>query len=82
MKNNLIKLIGWKPLVLAVAVFVTSCLNLDEDPVKSRLAPGSYNNQAELELGVTGLYTQLAAMARMTTFMVSGWGETTLQLIK
>mgnify|MGYP003672926913 CR=1 FL=1 len=75
MKNkNIFKVIGWKPLVLSVAVFVTSCLNLDEDPGKSRLAPGSFNNQAELELGVTGLYTQLAAMARMTTFMVSGWG--------
>jgi hypothetical protein len=69
-------LIGWEKLLLSVSLLmvVASCADLDEDPTKSRLAPGSYTNQAELELGVTGLYTQLSAMARMTTFVVSGWG--------
>ena len=67
-------LLGWKPVALVVALLVTSCIDLEEDPALSRLAPGSFTNQAELELGVTGLYTQLAGMARMTTFMVSGWG--------
>ncbi|TLV03359.1 RagB/SusD family nutrient uptake outer membrane protein [Dyadobacter luticola] len=70
------KWIGWEKLLMAGALLTlaVSCADLDEDPTKSRLAPGSYTNQAELELGVTGLYTQLNGMARMTTFVVSGWG--------
>ena len=59
---------------LLILFIVTGCIDLKEDPSISRLAPGSYSNQAELELGVTGLYSQLATMASMTTFMVSGWG--------
>lgn len=42
-------------LVMLLAGFTfSSCLDLTENPGKSRLAPGSYSNQAELELGVTG----------------------------
>lgn len=75
MKNiNFKKLLGWDKLLLVVSLLVAACADLQEVPSTSRLAPGSYTNQAEFELGVTGLYTQLAGMARMTTFMVSGWG--------
>ncbi|PWJ58000.1 SusD-like starch-binding protein associating with outer membrane [Dyadobacter jejuensis] len=73
-KYKISNLLGIGVLLMTLAFAVSSCLDLDEDPAKSRLAPGSYSNQAELELGVTGLYVQLEAMARMTTFMVSGWG--------
>ncbi len=71
------KLPGWKPgwkAMVAVALLVTSCIDLVENPNKANLAPGSYTNQAELELGVTGMYAELASMAAMTTFMVAGWG--------
>ena len=61
-------------LMLAAAFTFSSCLDLTEEPGKSRLAPGSYSNQAELELGVTGLYRMLANSAAMTTFQVVGWG--------
>lgn len=73
---NFKKWLGWKTASasVAVALLVTSCIDLDEDPTISRLAPGSFTNQAELELGVTGLYVQLVNMARMTTFQVAGWG--------
>ncbi|UBM59346.1 RagB/SusD family nutrient uptake outer membrane protein [Marinilongibacter aquaticus] len=78
MKNTRIyKLLvqGSNPLVIGLLLLISiSCVDLKEDPSISRLAPGSYSNQAELELGVTGLYSQLANMASMTTFMVSGWG--------
>lgn len=61
-------------LVMLLAGFTfSSCLDLTENPGKSRLAPGSYSNQAELELGVTGLYRMLANSAAMTTFQVAGW---------
>ncbi len=62
-------------LLSAVAVVLTfeSCAELDEDPAVSRLAPGSYSNQAELELGVTGIYSQLRNASQWSTFFVSGW---------
>lgn len=65
---------GYNWFILAVSLLATSCADLQEVPSRSRLAPGSYSNQAEFELGVTGLYYQFQGMARMTTFMVSGWG--------
>ncbi|AWV96736.1 RagB/SusD family nutrient uptake outer membrane protein [Arcticibacterium luteifluviistationis] len=61
-------------LVVGSAWIFSSCLDLQEDPGVARLAPGSYSNQAELELGVTGLYSQLETMAQWSTFQVAGWG--------
>lgn len=61
-------------LMAAAAFTFSSCIDLTEEPGKSRLAPGSYSNQAELELGVTGLYRMIANAAAMTTFQVVGWG--------
>lgn len=59
---------------LGLTVTMNGCLDLKEDPTTSRLAPGSYSNQVELELGVTGLYRMIANAAAMTTFQVAGWG--------
>lgn len=59
--------------ILGLTVTMTGCLKLKEDPAISRLAPGSYSNQVEFELGVTGLYRMIANAAAMTTFQVAGW---------
>lgn len=45
--------------LLTFGVLLCSCADLEEDPTIANLAPGSYSSQAELELGVAGVYTQL-----------------------
>ena len=60
-------------LCLAVGLGISSCVDLEEDPSISQLAPGSYSTQAELELGVTGLYGRLRNAAQWSTFVVAGW---------
>lgn len=55
------------------AVTFVGCADLDEDPGKSRLAPGSYSTIEELDLGVTGIYSQLHSASQWSTFMVAGW---------
>jgi hypothetical protein len=74
MKISIIKYIKTGFAVLLTGVVITSCIDLTEQPGKSRLAPGSYSNLSELELGVTGLYRMIANAAAMTTFQVVGWG--------
>lgn len=49
------------------------CADLEEDPSLSRLAPGQYSLQEELELGVTGIYSQLRNASQWSTFFVNGW---------
>lgn len=58
---------------IALVLIFAGCADLDEDPSVSRLAPGSYSNQAELELGVTGIYSQLRNASQWSTFFVAGW---------
>jgi hypothetical protein len=72
-KNNIIHNLKLGVSFVLIAFSFSSCLDLNEDPAKSRLAPGKYSNQAEFELGVTGLYRMIANAASMTTFQVVGW---------
>lgn len=60
--------------LLTFGVTLYSCADLEEDPTIANLAPGKYSNQAELELGVAGIYTQLRNAAQWSTFYVAGWG--------
>ncbi len=78
MKNiNIKKML--KPRFYATVMFVSAlvfngCADLEEDPGLSLLAPGAYSNQVELELGVTGIYSQLRNASQWSTFFVHGWG--------
>lgn len=64
----------WVVAIFASALVFNSCTDLEENPEVSRLAPGSYSNQVELELGVTGIYSQLRNASQWSTFFVHGWG--------
>jgi len=59
---------------IAIALIFSGCADLEEDPGIANLAPGSYSNQVELELGVTGMYSQLRNASQWSTFFVAGWG--------
>jgi len=59
--------------VMALSVVFISCADLEEDPSIANLAPGSYSNLVELEIGVTGIYSQLRSASQWSTFFVSGW---------
>ena len=56
-----------------ILVLFTGCADLEEDPTIANLAPGSYTNEVELELGVTGIYSQLRNASQWSTFFVAGW---------
>ncbi|QCX40330.1 RagB/SusD family nutrient uptake outer membrane protein [Aureibaculum algae] len=73
--NRKIKKMGAARIVFAIAVafFLHSCADLDEDPAISQLAPGKYTSLEEFSLGVTGIYSQLRNAAQWTTFNVFGW---------
>ncbi|TNJ47034.1 RagB/SusD family nutrient uptake outer membrane protein [Tamlana fucoidanivorans] len=60
-------------LVLLLVISVQNCADLEEDPTISRLAPGQYTLQEELELGVTGIYSRLRNASQWSTFFVNGW---------
>ena len=64
-----------KPITLVVvfSFIFSSCADLEEDPSKSSVAPGKYTIQEELELGVTGIYSQLRNASQWSTFFVAGW---------
>ncbi|MEM1358462.1 MAG: RagB/SusD family nutrient uptake outer membrane protein [Bacteroidota bacterium] len=51
-----------------------SQFDLDENPGQSQLVALPYPTTAELELAVTGAYSQLWLALRMTTGWVSAWG--------
>lgn len=70
---NLKKGKGLIALFVLLAIAFQGCANLDEDPTVSRLAPGQYKLQEELELGVTGIYSQLRNASQWSTFFVNGW---------
>ena len=65
--------LGFLPASLMALVMFTGCADLEEDPTIANLAPGSYTNQVELELGVTGIYSQLRNASQWSTFFVAGW---------
>lgn len=57
---------------LTLAVIMSGCVDLEEDPSIALLSPGEYNDMVELELAVSGLYLDFG-MA-LTTFYAAGWG--------
>lgn len=50
-----------------------SCADLDPDPQKFNLPPGSYASLADLDKGITGVYADLNFSSRMTTFYAAAW---------
>lgn len=72
---NAMKVKLWMAGLLAFSMTINSCeqFDLEEDPTQALLAVVPYNNIAELELAVNGIYGQLRSAAWMTTFYVNGW---------
>lgn len=60
--------------LISFAFIFDSCADLEEDPTVANVAPGKYTIQEELELGVTGIYSQLRNASQWSTFFVAGWG--------
>ncbi|MCL7765080.1 RagB/SusD family nutrient uptake outer membrane protein [Polaribacter sp. Z014] len=75
-KNKFIKYLSSSSItiiLLVIAVSLQNCVNLDEDPTKSQLAPGKFSSLEDFNLGVTGVYGKLRTAAQWTTFNVFGW---------
>ncbi|WP_139955916.1 RagB/SusD family nutrient uptake outer membrane protein [Flavicella sediminum] len=74
-KNKIIKHLSNSIAIVSMvfAMSLQSCIDLDEDPAKSQLAPGQFSSLQDFNLGVTGVYGKLRTAAQWTTFNVFGW---------
>ncbi len=74
--KNLSKSVKVTLMALLVSVTFAGCeeFDLDEDPGASRLAILPYDNIAELDLAVTGMYSRVQRALWMTTSFASTWG--------
>lgn len=73
-KKEILKWLKPTSILIAFAMVFTGCADLEEDPtIDYSLAPGTYSQIAELELGVTGIYGRLRNASQWSTFFVHGW---------
>ncbi len=61
-------------LCVFLMVFSFSCADLEEDPGKTQLSPGTLNSVETLDVLVTGMYRTVQNDARWSDFYIAGYG--------